>query len=286
MSWHYLQGQEAASWEGDCLDGAPSALSRLIPMRAASCLLAKLTDALTDSQSGTTCGHSTERDGGELSMSLAEDSHVRTSVQPERERASQEQSPVCGRTWHALSVRFDLVSCLWKTARSLFPEDLPWSSVILPIWGMMRAGECWELITSELPIKDIAYGLWPTPVADGDRATNYAQGGTSLGYAVRNWPTPTVHGNHNRKGASKNSGDGLATAAKKWATPTCHDRKGQSGAKRGRNAQGGECLAQQVGGTLNPMWVEWLMGWPMGWTDCDALEMDKFRLWLHLHGAS
>ena len=28
-------------------------------------------------------------------------------------------------------------------------------------------------------------GLFPTPVADGDRQTNYAQGGTSLGFAAR-----------------------------------------------------------------------------------------------------
>jgi hypothetical protein len=38
-----------------------------------------------------------------------------------------------------------------------------------------------------------AAALWPTPVGDGDRTTNYAQGGTSLGFAARNpemWPTP------------------------------------------------------------------------------------------------
>ena len=26
------------------------------------------------------------------------------------------------------------------------------------------------------------------------------------------------------------------------------------------------------GGKLNPTWVEWLMGFPLGWTDCDASE--------------
>ncbi len=285
MSWHYLQGQEAASWEGDCLDGAPSVLLSLIPMPETSCLHDRRTDALTDSQSGMTCGPSMDITGVEQSMSLAVDFRVRTSAQPERERELPESSPVCGRTWRASSVRFDLVSCSWKTARCLFQEDLPWSSVILPRWGMMRDGECWERNTPELPTSDTDSGLWPTSVADGDRATNYAQGGTSLGYAGRNWPTPTVHGNHNRRGASKNSGDGLATAVKMWSTPTCHDRNGQSGAKRGRNAQGGECLAQQVGGTLNPMWVEWLMGWPVGWTDCEPLETDKFQQWLRSHGA-
>ena len=33
--------------------------------------------------------------------------------------------------------------------------------------------------------------MFPTPVADGDRQTNYQQGGTALGVAARMWPTPT-----------------------------------------------------------------------------------------------
>lgn len=30
---------------------------------------------------------------------------------------------------------------------------------------------------------------------------------------------------------------------------------------------------------LNPDWVEWLMGWPIGWTDLKPLATGKFRLW-------
>jgi hypothetical protein len=29
------------------------------------------------------------------------------------------------------------------------------------------------------------------------------------------------------------------------------------------------------GGQLNPTWVEWLMGWPLGWTDLKPLATDK-----------
>jgi len=36
---------------------------------------------------------------------------------------------------------------------------------------------------------------------------------------------------------------------------------------------------------MNPAWVEWLMGWPLGWTDLQPLEMAKFRQWCALHGA-
>jgi DNA (cytosine-5)-methyltransferase 1 len=37
-------------------------------------------------------------------------------------------------------------------------------------------------------------------------------------------------------------------------------------------------------GQLNPTWVEWLMGWPLGWTDLKPLEMDRFQEFLQQHG--
>jgi hypothetical protein len=36
-------------------------------------------------------------------------------------------------------------------------------------------------------------------------------------------------------------------------------------------------------GPLNPTWVEWLMGWPTGWTELKPLGMDKFREWQQQH---
>jgi hypothetical protein len=43
-------------------------------------------------------------------------------------------------------------------------------------------------------------------------------------------------------------------------------------------------LSMTVDGPLNPEWTEWLMAWPIGWTDLQPLEMDKFQEWLELHG--
>ncbi len=87
--------------------------------------------------------------------------------------------------------------------------------------------------------------------------------------ASGSWPTPTVKGNHNRKGASAKSGDGLATAVRRFATPMARDwRSGKASAAT--HAKNCRPLSEQIGGSLNPPWVEWLMGWPIGWTDCDA----------------
>lgn len=36
-------------------------------------------------------------------------------------------------------------------------------------------------------------------------------------------------------------------------------------------------------GPLNPPFLEWLMGWPIGWTSLEPLEMDRFREWRQQH---
>ena len=37
-------------------------------------------------------------------------------------------------------------------------------------------------------------------------------------------------------------------------------------------------------GRLNPRWVEWLMGWPIGWASSERLETDRFHEFLRQHG--
>ena len=118
------------------------------------------------------------------------------------------------------------------------------------IGGMTRNGTAYQLPRWARTTSVTGYSSWPTPTARlGDpkrgmptpehAAKRYATGRRNLDDAVRLWPTPTVKGNYNRRGSSARSGDGLATAA---------------------------------GGALNPTWVEWLMGFPVGWTDLEPSE--------------
>lgn len=56
-----------------------------------------------------------------------------------------------------------------------------------------------------------------------------------------------------------------------FATPCARDyRTGQR--KRYENPARANNINDQVGGQLNPTWVEWLMGFPPGWTDLNASE--------------
>ena len=73
--------------------------------------------------------------------------------------------------------------------------------------------------------------------------------------------------------------------SKDFYTPTARDWKGMSG--KGFRERHGEKknLADFLGGVPNPEFSEWLMGWPIGWTDLKPLEMDKFQSWLQRHSA-
>ena len=63
-----------------------------------------------------------------------------------------------------------------------------------------------------------------------------------------------------------------------WATPNSRDYKGIPGWKNQKS------LPKDVGGIPNPTWLEWLMGWPTGWTELKPLETDKCRQWQQQHG--
>jgi len=84
------------------------------------------------------------------------------------------------------------------------------------------------------------------------------------------WPTPTVQDSANDGGPSQFRRNSLPlnAAVKMWPTPVADD----TGYRRESYAQGGTALSTVAGGQLNPTWVEWLMGFPIGWTDFEPLE--------------
>ena len=57
-------------------------------------------------------------------------------------------------------------------------------------------------------------------------------------------------------------------------TPTCHNSV--EGAYPAEYTRVTPTLATHAGGKLNPVWIEWLMGWPQGWTDLKPQVTDKF----------
>jgi hypothetical protein len=142
------------------------------------------------------------------------------------------------------------------------------------------------------------FKFWPTPnvpnggrrvpegaeIKGGESPTAYVDGKkcqVGLEQAVKWWPTPHGFSPDGRSNGPSGNELGRAVNRSMLPTPTKSDGTGGPGCS-GR--EGGKNLRTKIGGSLNPTWVEWLMGWPIGWTDLRPLETDKFRQWLDSHG--
>lgn len=165
MSWLYSLALVEAFSAATSSDGARYALSSSSPTPQAFLSPDKMTEFSRPSRSGMTFGPLTEDLGEDLLTWFLADSHVRTYQLPGMEPESTVSDQAFGEKWHESSVRYDRDSSSWRTHRSLFEEDLPWSSVTLPSWGMTLDGVLWEPPTSGRPISVIASGLWPTLTA-------------------------------------------------------------------------------------------------------------------------
>lgn len=209
----------------------------------------------------------------DLSMWLAGDSHASPSRSQDSKKPEM-TSATCGPPRSMYFAQYDHDSRSWRTCQdSLLPDISTPSCLDWPRQGLMRNGVCWGLTIVALPIVENDFGLWPTPTSQDNAqiaGMGKAEGtkrGTTLGGAVRMWPTPSAHegrlGYQKRGGGMKGTQESLTTV-----------------------------VVNQAGGpetsltTLNPAWVEWLQGVPIGWTELESLETCKFQSWLQQHGKS
>jgi hypothetical protein len=167
-----------------------------------------------------------------------------------------------------------------------------------PRAGMTRNGIAYRLVPSALLTGEIASGSWPTPCAEDAKNVPYQKGDHGKRYPmllgavdpVRMWPTASARDwkdspgmattGTNPDGSTRQRTDQLARAV--YSSPTVRDANTLAKVMRGRgsSAKGNELiqpLPVQVGGTLNPTWVEWLMGYPLGWTALKASATPSSR---------
>jgi hypothetical protein len=110
---------------------------------------------------------------------------------------------------------------------------------------------------------------WPTPTAS-DGTSGAVIGKNDTFYTTSTGMPRKVNQN------GKDGSVGLGRLVQMWPTPMSSEHKANRQTRE--NHQNGltqAVLATETGGQLNPTWVEWLMGWPLGWTDLKPLEMDK-----------
>lgn len=74
---------------------------------------------------------------------------------------------------------------------------------------------------------------------------------------------------------------GCGYTGEKLPTPTAHNAK--EGAYPAEGKRNTPTLAWFLGGKIHPEYTEWMMGWPIGWTDLKPLGMGKYQSWLLQH---
>jgi hypothetical protein len=261
MSWLFSQVLVVEYLGANCLDGEQSVQSNGKPIQQAYCAPDKMTKFSRLSRFGMMYKPLTESLGKELLMSFLEDFHAKTLVQPGGGLGSPEKEVQCGNTWQELLGKYNPDTALWKTAQCSLLEDLEQSLEIWPRWGSMRNGECYRQPMLAQITLESGFGLseripnnidfFHTPCTTGiDGGSNSRK---ALKKRMETYPTPNAgmyrNLNYNKelcfKRAEKHQTD-LAMVS-----------------------------VMQFGGQLNPAWAEWLMGWPMEWTDLKPLETDK-----------
>ena len=263
MSWLFSQALVEEFSQANSLDGEQFVPSSGNPIPQAYLSPDKMTEFSRLSRFGMTFKPLTESRGEELLTLYLEDFHAKTYQGQEKEQASTESEAGCGEKWRASFTKYDPSMRLWKTHQCSLLGDLELFSETWPQWGLMRDGECWEQRTLEQTIRGTGSGLsqetWPTPCA-----TDYKGSGQTgqlrdrLDYAAE-------------RGATKSK-------TYNWPTPRI--------LKKNTTIEEARQMGAGNGGQLNPTWVEWLMGWPLGWTDLKPLETDKSPCVPQEHGKS
>jgi hypothetical protein len=210
----------------------------------------------------------------ELQMSLQQDFPVNHSQLPVRTKGKQTKE-TCGLKPSDAFSWYDHDTHSWKTYQGcLLTNTYDIFTGTWPKQGMMQDGVCWEQTIVVQTTEENGGGHLPTPCeADATVGGIFGKHDT-----YRITKTGTLRRiNKQQKDGSVN----LARLVRIYPTPQADDAKNVNPKENRRMT-----LTKSIGGgTLNPNWVEWLMGWPIGWTDLKPLAMDKFQSWLRQFGS-
>ena len=217
-----------------------------------------------------------------MSTSSQEGIRANRSRKPGKGKAKKTRA-TSGPTSLTPFAQYDQDTHSWKTCEATLLSASETFSPTLPPAGILRNGRLSQRPRLAHHIAGIASSSWPTPTTQEKEHLNavwteknrrVSSSGTTHGMkladAVKRWPTPTTQEvehpnalwteNYRRVSSSGTTHSmGLADAVQFWPTPQVDEMKSEHGGK------------------LNPTWVEWLMGFPLGWTDLGDSETPSSR---------
>lgn len=282
MSWLFSRALVEAYSGGSSSGGEPCAQLNVMPSPQPFWRNDRTMDASRFSQFGPTCAVLTEGRGAAVLTAYLAAFPVRMSASPGQATVLMASAADFGEKLGASLAKFDPTSYGWKTRQRLLLEEGFESLETLPRWGMTVGGELWPLPTPSGLVElrasitsESGSGLpprVPTPQAYSKGRSSSRPGLTPLDIAVR----PEM-AKHALRAKERRAG------VKRVATPTVQDSSNNGAPSQ--MVRNSKPLNAEVGGPLNPPWVEWLMGWPIGWTDLGVSATDSFQQWFRSHGA-
>ena len=246
MSWLYSQALVEAYSQENFLDGEQSVQLNGSNTQQAYCAPDKMTDFSRLSQYGMTYKPLMENLGEELLTLYLEDFHAKICQPLETELDLTEKDQDFGERWGGLLAKLDPDTFLWKTPQCSLITDSTECLEIYPNWGLMQNGVLWEQTPLVHPTEGKDFGWWPTPVAS-------------------DWMTGQTNG-------IEYTGKRFVRTSQKTGT--------EFGAKLT------SAYRLMTGNHLPPNFTEWMMGWPIDWTDLKPVAMVKSQNVQQQHGES
>jgi len=173
--------------------------------------------------------------------------------------------------------------------------------------GDLTEAEATSMLNGKSPFSaQGAVPAWPTPTC-GDSKSSGSFGyektsthnpgmtlcdATERGLRDNEWPTPRASNPGSRPNGKGGKildeevkiAEGVRVRGEKWPTPQSRDWKSGDGKRfpdpeRSNDLNDAVDFREVSQGRLNPSWVEWLMGWPSGWTSLDPLPEGTMEAW-------
>jgi hypothetical protein len=169
----------------------------------------------------------------------------------------------------------------WEKGKQLNLDQ----QVKIEMWGTPRNSDGMkgklrnpQNITNHKSRLEDQVAMWPTP-----SATDY-MGAKKKGIEIKNNRFVRISLTTGVEYGAK-----LTDAVHKWPTPTTRDHKDTGNSIQNKNVPVNSLLGRAVEptkmkGSLDPEFVEYLMGYPVGLTGLKLLGMGKFQKWLEEHG--
>lgn len=216
-------------------------------------------------------------------ISSAEGFPVKTLATPAKAKVSREPSRDSGASSLGSFASYDPGSSSWKTCQLSLLEDSETFSEIWPRAGMMRNGIVSQRVPSAPLIKGTGYLSLPRPIAHNAKESGSpgemersepGLGALAVkGMLVLSTPTASQYGSNTGRSAGGRIRPSLGTMASRGllATPTAKGNQLALSMEKHPGCVGLKAIHPT--GPLSPIFLEWMMGFQIGWTECDHSGM-------------